>query len=135
MTVVDDGSEQPGPQEEPGFYLQVGHVGAVDLPESMAQSPWSSTWAQAKAEAAQRREEEEGFSWIRDADLQMLSMGLEPVPWDQFAEAVSQTGEDHFQAIEQRASSEQVLETGEPPGPHSMVGATLVVRSHTIVTA
>jgi hypothetical protein len=72
---------------------------------------------------------------MKDADLQMLSMGLEPVPWEQFADAISQSGEYQFQAVEQRASSEQVSETGEPPGPHSMVGATLVVRSHTIVTA
>jgi hypothetical protein len=72
---------------------------------------------------------------MKDADLQMLSMGLEPSPWEQFADAVSQTGEHQFQAVEQRASSEEVYATGEPPGPHSMVGATLVVRSHTIVTA
>jgi hypothetical protein len=135
MTVVDSGSEQPEPPQESGFSLQVGHVGAVDWPESIAPSPWSSTWAQARAEAEQRRAEEERFSWMRDADLQMLSMGLEPVPWDDFAEAVNQTGEYQFQAVEQRTCSEQVLQTGEPPGPDSLVGATLFVRSHTIVTA
>jgi ribonuclease HI len=53
MTTVNDSSELPEPQQEPEFYLQVGHVGAVDLPESMAPSPWSATWAQAKAEATQ----------------------------------------------------------------------------------
>jgi hypothetical protein len=65
----------------------------------------------------------------------MLTMGLEPVPWEQFADAVSQSGEYQFQVIEQRTCSEQVLQTGEPPGPNSLVGATLVVRSHTMVTA
>jgi hypothetical protein len=72
---------------------------------------------------------------MKDADLQMLAMGFEPVPWEQFADAVNQTGEYQFQAVEQRASSEQVYQTGEPPGPDSLVGATLVVRSHTVVTA
>jgi hypothetical protein len=72
---------------------------------------------------------------MKDADLQMLTMGLEPVPWEEFAEVVSQAGEYQFQAIEQRTCSEQVLGTGEPPGPDSLVGATLVVRSHTVVTA
>jgi hypothetical protein len=71
MSVVDDGSEQPEPPKESGFSLQIGHVGPVDMPESVAPSPWSSTWAQARAESEQRRANEERFSWVRDADLQM----------------------------------------------------------------
>jgi hypothetical protein len=78
---------------------------------------------------------EERFSWMKDADLQMLSMGLEPYPWEQFAEEISKTGENEFQAIEQRACTEDVLQTGEAVGPESLVGATLVIRSRTIVTA
>jgi hypothetical protein len=69
MTVAEDGSELPEPPKEPEFHLQVGLVGAVDLPESMEPSPWSSTCAQARAEAAQRQAEEERFSWMKEADL------------------------------------------------------------------
>jgi hypothetical protein len=72
---------------------------------------------------------------MRDADLQMLSMGLEPVPWDEFADAIQQSAEDQFQAIEQRACTEEVLQQEEPPGPNSLVGATLIVRSKTIIAA
>jgi hypothetical protein len=50
-TVMDDGSEQEEPQQDSGFSLQIGHVGVVDMPESVAPSLWSSTWAQARAEA------------------------------------------------------------------------------------
>jgi hypothetical protein len=142
MTVVNSGSEQPEPTQEHSFSLQVGHAGVVDWPESVASSPWSSTRAQAEAESEQRQGEEERFSWMKDADLQMLTMGLEPVPWEHFADAVNQSGEYQFQAVEQRTCSEQVLQTGEQvlqlpeqPGPDSLVGATLVVRSHPIVTA
>jgi ribonuclease HI len=138
IPVVDSGSEQPEPpqeHEEHGFSLQVGHVGVVDMPESVAPSPWSSTSAQARAESERLRAEDERFSWMKGADLQMLNMGLEPVPWEHFADAVSQTVEYQFQAVEQRTCSEQVMGTGEPPGPDSLVGATLVVRSHKIVTA
>jgi hypothetical protein len=72
---------------------------------------------------------------MKEADRHMFSMGLEPVPWDYFAEAISQIGESQFQAIEQRTCGQQVFETGEQPGPDSLVGATLVVRSVTIITA
>jgi hypothetical protein len=44
---------------------------------------------------------------MKGADLHMLSMGLEPVPWESFPEAISQTGETIFQAIEQRTCGEQ----------------------------
>jgi hypothetical protein len=85
MTVVDDGSEPPVPEppqeppQEQGFSLQVGHVGPIDIPEADARSPWSSTWIQAREEARQRREAEERFSWMKEADLQRLSMGLEGI--------------------------------------------------------
>jgi hypothetical protein len=102
VTVVDVGSERPEPPQEHGFSLQIGYAGPVDMLESVAPSHWSSTWAQSRAEAEQRRANEIRFSWMRDADLQMLSMGLEPVPWEEFAEAIRQTEEDQFQAIEQR---------------------------------
>jgi ribonuclease HI len=36
MTVVNDGSDQPEPQKKPEFYLRVGHVGVVDMPEAEA---------------------------------------------------------------------------------------------------
>jgi hypothetical protein len=70
---------------------------------------------------------------MSDADLQMLTMGLEPYPWEGFAEAISRTQEWKFQAIEQRACEEQVMQQNVPPGPDSLVGATLVVRSHTTI--
>jgi hypothetical protein len=138
MTVEDSGSEhseQPEAPQEPGFSLVVRHVGLVNMPESVVPSAWSSTWIQTRAEAEQRRANEERFKWMRDADLQMLTIGLGPVPWEHFVDAISQTGEYQFQAIEQRTCSEQVLQTGEPPGPDSLVGAVLVVRSHTVITA
>jgi hypothetical protein len=78
---------------------------------------------------------EERFSWMKDADLQMLSMGLEPYLWDQFAEEVAKTGETEFQAIEQRACTEKEFQMELPPEMISLVGATLVIRSRTIVTA
>jgi hypothetical protein len=106
----------------------MGYGGVVDMPESVAPSPWSSTWAVPNG----HRHNSDG---MKDADLQMLNMGLEPYPWDQFAEEVREAGEGEFQAIEQRTCSEEVLQTGEPPGPGSLVGATLVVRFRTIVTA
>jgi hypothetical protein len=132
--LVDDGSKQQEPPQEPGFSLQVGHVGAVEMRESVAPSPWSSTWVQARAESEQQLALEERFKWMTDADLQMLTMGLEPYPWEEFAEAISRTQEWKFQAIEQRACEEEVMQKGIPPGPDSLVWATLVVRSHTVIT-
>jgi hypothetical protein len=105
------------------------------MPGPVAPYAWSSTWAQARAEAVKLQVEEERFSWMKEADRYMLCMGVEPVPWDQFAEVISQTGESQFQAIEQRTCEEQVTESGESPGPGSLVGATLVVRSVTTITA
>jgi hypothetical protein len=70
---------------------------------------------------------------MSDADLQMLTMGLEPCPWEEFVEDISRTQEWKFQGIEQRACEEEVRQTGDPPNPDSLVGATLVVRSHTTI--
>jgi hypothetical protein len=39
-----------------------------------------------------------------------------------------------FQAIEQRATEENVMVSQEQSSPDSMVGATIVVRSETVVT-
>jgi hypothetical protein len=134
MSVVDDGSEFPESTLEPEFHLRKGASGVVDMPEQVAPYAWSSTWAQARAEAARLQAEEERFSWMKEADRYMLSMALEPIPWDQFADAISQTGEMQFQAIEQRTCEEQVSESGEQPGPGSLVGATSVVRSVPTIT-
>jgi hypothetical protein len=81
------------------------------------------------------RELEERFSWMKEADTHMLRLGLEPYPWEQYAEEISKTGEMEFRAIEQRANAEQVLREDCPPDIESVVGATLVIRSHTTVTA
>jgi hypothetical protein len=135
VTVVDDGSEPTDLPKEPEFHLQVGHVGPVDFPEPVAPYAWSSTSAQAREETEQRQRDEERFSWMREADLQMLSMALEPVPWGHFARTIEETGEDQFQAIEQRASEEKVYELEEEPEPNSLIGAVLVVRSGTVITA
>jgi nucleoside phosphorylase len=72
---------------------------------------------------------------MREADTHMLHLGLEPYPWDQFAEEVAKTGETEFQVIEQRGSAEEVLRANLPLETNSMIGAILVVRSRTIVTA
>jgi hypothetical protein len=68
---------------------------------------------------------------MKESDRYMLNMGLEPIPWEQFADAISQTGEMQFQ----RTCEEQVSESGEQPGPGSLVAATLVVGSVTTITA
>jgi hypothetical protein len=78
---------------------------------------------------------EERFKWMKEADLQMLSMGMEPCPWEQFAAEIAKTGETEFQVIEQRACTEEVMQSEVPPGGESLVGATLVIRSRTVVTA
>jgi hypothetical protein len=75
------------------------------------------------------------FSWMKEADMQMLTLGLEPYPWEQFVEEIAKTGETEFQAIEQRACAEEVVRAELPPEMASIVGATLVIRCHTIATA
>jgi hypothetical protein len=135
MSVVDGGSEFPEQAPEPEFHLKEGASGVVYMPGPVAPHAWSSTWAQARAEAARLQAEEERFSRMKEADRYLLNMGLEPIPCEQFADEISQTGETQFQAIEQRTCEEQVSESGEQPGPGSLVGATLVVRSVTTITA
>jgi hypothetical protein len=78
---------------------------------------------------------EERFSWMKEADKGMLYLGLEPYPWEQFAEAIERTGETEFRAIEQRGTGGDVLRENCPDGAEAVVGATLVIRSRTIVTA
>jgi hypothetical protein len=102
VKIVDSEPEFPEPAPEPEFHLVDGASGVVDMPGPVAPHAWSSTSEQARAEAAKHQPEEEGFSWMKEADRYMLCMGLEPIPWDQYAEVVSQTGESQFQAIEQR---------------------------------
>jgi ribonuclease HI len=131
-TMVEETQEQ---DQELDFSLQMRRENEEVQMESVAPSPWSSTWRQARAEAEHRRAMEERFSWMKDADLQMLYLGLEPYPWEQFAEEVAKSGETEFQAIEQRGSTEDVFRTEVPEGMLSVVGPALVVRSRTIVTA
>jgi hypothetical protein len=52
----------------------------MSMGAEVAPSPWSLTWAQALAEAQHLRETEERFSWMKEADVQMLHLGLEPYP-------------------------------------------------------
>jgi hypothetical protein len=100
-----------------------------------ARSAWSNSWAQAQAEARQIREMEERFSWMTEADKGMLTTGLEPYPPDFFAEAVANSGETEFMVFEQRGSGEDVLRESCPEGSEDVIGATLVIRSRTCVTA
>jgi hypothetical protein len=72
---------------------------------------------------------------MTEDDQHMFRLGLEPVRWEHFAEAVGQKGEGQFQAIEQRASEEQVMQSSEPPTPISVVGVPIVVRSETVISA
>jgi hypothetical protein len=100
-----------------------------------ARSPWSNTWAQAQAEAKQIRGMEERFSWMTEADKGMLSLGLEPYPWNQFAEVIERTGESEFMVFEQRGTGSNVYRDSCPDGAELIVAATLVVRTRTCVTA
>jgi hypothetical protein len=100
-----------------------------------ARSPWSNTWAEAQAEAKQIREMEERFSWMTEADKGMLSLGLEPYPWNQFAEVIEMTGETEFMVFEQRGTGRNVYRDSCPDGAEMIVAATLVVRTRTCVTA
>jgi hypothetical protein len=78
---------------------------------------------------------EERFSWMKEVDKGMLNQGLEPYPWEQFAEAIERTGETEFQAIEQIGNGVDVFRENCPEGGESIVGATLVIRSRKTVTA
>jgi hypothetical protein len=78
---------------------------------------------------------EERFSWMKEADKGMLNLGLEPYPWEQFAEAIERSGETEFQVIEQRGSGRDVLRENCPDGAESVIGVTLAIRSRTMITA
>jgi hypothetical protein len=62
-------------------------------------------------------------------------LGIGTYPWDQFAEEIAKTGETEFQAIERRGNAGEVFKEACPQGAETIVGATLVIRSRTIVTA
>jgi hypothetical protein len=77
-----DGEVQDQSQDL-GCSLSIRRVNEeVTMDSVVAPSSWSSTWAQAHAEAQYTREMEERFSWMKEADVQMLHLGLEPYPWD-----------------------------------------------------
>jgi hypothetical protein len=108
--------------------------GIVDSPV-IAPHAWSTSFAQARSEAIRQQAEKEWFIWMIEADQHMFQLGLEPVPWEQFEEAVSQKDERQFLAMEQRASEEQAMHSPEQPAPDSLVGATIVIRSETVISA
>jgi hypothetical protein len=121
----------PGPiSNDEGVHMTVISERLMDSP-SVAPYAWSSSFAQARREAIQLQAMEEQLSWMTEADQYMLHLGLEPVPWDQFAEATGQKGEYQFQAIEQRATEDNVMGSQKESAPNSLVGATIVVRSAT----
>jgi hypothetical protein len=78
---------------------------------------------------------EERFSWMTEADKGMLNFGLEPYPWNQFAEVIEMTGETEFMIFEQRGTGREVYRDCCPDGAEMIVAATLVVRTRTCVTA
>jgi hypothetical protein len=100
-----------------------------------ARSAWSNSWAQAQAEARHIREMEERFSWMSKADEGMLATGLEPYHPNDFEGAIMNAGETEFMVFEQRASGEDVLRESCPEGSEEVVGATLIIRSRTCITA
>jgi hypothetical protein len=102
------------------------------ISEGLVDSP---SFIQARREAIRLQAMEEQFSWMTEADQYMLHLGLEPVPWEHVAEATGQKGESQFQAIEQRVTGKDVLESQEELAPNSLVGATIVIRSETVVSA
>jgi hypothetical protein len=131
--------EQPGREQEQSqlneCHIRVRRGLGEEEEITDARSAWSNSWAQAQAEARQIREMEERFSWMSEADKGMLTTGLEPYPPDNFAEAIANSGETEFMVFEQRGSGEDVLRESCPEGSEDVVGATLVIRSRTCVTA
>jgi hypothetical protein len=59
---------------------------------------------------------------MTEADQHVFQLNLEPVPWERFAETVGQKGEVNFQAIEQRASEEQLEDGMAPLASEPVVG-------------
>jgi hypothetical protein len=68
---------------------------------------------------------EEQFSWMTEADQNMLQSGLEPVPSDHFAEVIGRKGEGQFQANGSVLStsgleeSDDIVEGSADPGDDS----------------
>jgi ribonuclease HI len=85
---IAEGPEQQESPQRTCFSIQVGEAGNIDIPESMTHSPWSSDLKLSKEDSEQRRALEDRFGWMTDADLPTLTMGLEPYPWEQFAEVI-----------------------------------------------
>jgi hypothetical protein len=131
-TIVEEEQEQNQAVE---CSLRVRRGIGGEIADSEVPTSWCSTWAQAQAGAQYIRDMEERFGWMKEADKGMLNLGFEPYPWDQFAEAIERTGETEFQAIEQRGNGVDVFRENCPEGGELVVGATLVIRSRTIVTA
>jgi hypothetical protein len=65
----------------------------------------------------------------------MLNLGLEPYPWEQFAEAIESSGETEFQVFEQRGNGRDAFRENCPETGETVVGASLVIRSRTMITA
>jgi hypothetical protein len=117
-----------------GVHMTPVSEGLYDSP-GVAPHGWSSTFTQARREALQLQAMEDQYSWMTEADQFMFHLGLEPVPWEHFEETVSQEGETQFQATEQRASEEDVMGSHEQPASDSLIGATIVIRSETVISA
>jgi hypothetical protein len=107
-----------------GIHMTTFSEGLVDSP-AVAPHARSSSFAQARREAIRQQAMDEQFSWMTEAYQFMLQLGLEPIPWDHFADAVGQKGEGQFQAIEQRATEENVMgsqEESAPDGEYRVTG-------------
>jgi hypothetical protein len=123
---------------EPGSTTFItGESVQLDVTDSLAVAPraWSTSFAQARRDAIRQRAMEERFSWMTEADQSTLTMGLEPVPWNQFSDVVARKGKMQFQAIEQRMSGEQSEEGMSPMAPEPMIVAAVVVKSETTISA
>jgi hypothetical protein len=130
--IMEEEQEQT---QNPNCYVWMKREGEEGIPDLIAPTSWSSIRAQEQAEAQYLQALEERFSWMNEADREMLRLGLEPYPWDQFAEEIAKTGETEFQAIEQRGNAGEVFRGHCPQGAETIVGATLVIRFRTIVTS
>jgi hypothetical protein len=128
-------SETPQEQTQANeCYIRVRRGIGEEDEATDARSAWSNSWAQAQAEAHYVREMEERFSWMKEADKGMLSLGLEPYPAEHFAEAMAHTGETQSMVFEQCANGEEVLREDCPEGAEEVVGISFVIRSRTCVT-
>jgi hypothetical protein len=126
IIVTVDTSVVQGDREETMTYEQEQsneEVHMTPIGEGLCESPgvapyaWSSTFAQARREALQSQAMEEQFRWMTEAGQFTFQLGLEPVPWEHFGEAVSQKGKHQFQVMERRATEEDVIGSREQPAP------------------